>query len=301
MNNTPSKFWTRISSIDDSLIATHGIENFKRTLSQNYFTWSFDLSQWRWLFKHLSLKDLLYLLFYGKSTYDTQKTIDPQVDMTYIRFKMFSLMTLMVYQYARKIDSDMVLRSVSEPIRGNPFKIYLHDKLISQDLANSTIEYYSMKEHFSFPNDREFEVLEIGAGSGRMAHLLLTLFPNCRYSIIDIEPALTVSKWYLKDNPSDVKFYSPDNAWRIPSKSIDLVINISSFHEMTTRQIYEYSLLIEKVCKGFLYHKQWKKHINAIDGITIERKDYPFHSKFNELYNRECRVQPMFFEAMYKI
>ena len=40
-------------------------------------------------------------------------------------------------------------------------------------------------------------VLEIGAGYGRMAYVVLSLFENCRYAIVDIQPALTISRWYL--------------------------------------------------------------------------------------------------------
>lgn len=47
--------------------------------------------------------------------------------------------------------------------------------------------------------------------------------------------------------------------------------------------------------------EQWKFQENSIDNIVVKREDYPAPPHWKTLYNRECFVQPRFFEALYEM
>ena len=76
-----------------------------------------------------------------------------------------------------------------------PFLIYAHGRLVSQDLANSFLEYSAMAEHVTFHS--RLTVCELGAGSGRVGYWLLRRHPGLRYVVVDIPPALDLAQWYL--------------------------------------------------------------------------------------------------------
>ena len=68
---------------------------------------------------------------------------------------------------------------------------------ISQDLGNSTLEFYAIAEALGREDPGPNGVLELGAGYGRLAWLYLAAFPRLRYLIVDIPPALALSQEYL--------------------------------------------------------------------------------------------------------
>lgn len=68
-------------------------------------------------------------------------------------------------------------------------------RLISQDLANSALESSAIAR--ALAGDKPRSIVEIGAGYGRLGHALLSVFPSVSYTVVDIEPALSVSNWYL--------------------------------------------------------------------------------------------------------
>jgi hypothetical protein len=150
------------------------------------------------------------------------------------------------------------------------------------------------------------------------------VFPRGKYIVIDIPPALYVSQEYLSSvfpdkkvfafrcfdlfeeierefYDADIVFMLPHQAAILPDKCIDLFINISSLHEMQMQQIKEYFNLIDKLTKGHFYTKQWIDSENFIDGIVINKNDYPVPRNWQELYSRPAKVQVDFFEAMYSI
>ncbi len=62
-------------------------------------------------------------------------------------------------------------------------------------------------------------ILEVGAGYGRTAYALLNLYPHATYTIVDIEPAILISRWYLTQlfPDRDLRFMSPAGALHIPA------------------------------------------------------------------------------------
>ena len=72
----------------------------------------------------------------------------------------------MVWLLAERLDADRLLPRIQEPLFGNPFPLQFRDRLISQDLANSVMELYSITERSSLSADDRFVACELGAGYG---------------------------------------------------------------------------------------------------------------------------------------
>jgi len=313
----PSKFWEALNTKNLQQLEGEGLDNFKQTVAQNYFTWVIGSAdqQFHYLLKHTNL-------FAWPAILEGIFTHDPSFPLSRKQQRELIIFTRMLWKFSGKIDSEHLLECIVEPIEGNPFRILLKGKLISQDLANSVLEYYSIRENFKTPTCEKTTICELGAGYGRNAYVFLKALPNCKYIVIDIPPALYISQHYLTTifrdkkiftfrpfdrfndvenefNNADIAFLLPHQAEMLPEKSVDLFINISSLHEMKIDQIQAYFILIDKLTKGFFYTKQWLVSHNPADGITVIPKDYPVPSTWRQLYHRKAKVQTHFFEAMY--
>jgi putative sugar O-methyltransferase len=315
----PSKFWEFHNDRNIRQLEAEGIDNIKQTVATNYFTWLVGISdkQFRYLLGNTQILSWPSILF-GRPAYASSANISLKQRIQ------LAIFTRMLWRAVERIDVEGLLNLISEPRQGNPFEIYLDGKLISQDLANSALEYYSIRENFNASKTEKITFCELGAGYGRNAHVFLTTFPKGKYIVIDIPPALYVAQEYLSSvfpdkkiftfrcftqfkeieqefHNADIVFLLPHQARMLPEKCIDLFINISSLHEMKMQQIKEYFNLIDKLTKGYFYSKQWFIGKNAVDGIVIKKNDYPVPSNWQELYSRPAKVQVYFFEAMYRI
>lgn len=315
----PSKFWEGLNTKNVQQLEAKGIDNFKQTVALNYFTWMINYkdAQFLYLLKNTKLSSWLVILN-GLLTYRHTSLLTQRQQIKLIVF------TKMLWKFVERIDTEGLLKILSEPRTGKPFEIFMDGKLISQDLANSVMEYYSICEHFRVSKTEKVTICELGAGYGRNAYIFLNTFPNSKYIIIDIPPALYISQQYLSsifpnkrifnfrsfENfkeverqflDSDIIFLLPHQAKMLPEKSVDLFINISSLHEMKMAQIHEYFKLIDKLTRKFFYTKQWLVSKNSADGIVITQNDYPVPANWSELYLRKAKVQTYFFEAMYSI
>lgn len=315
----PSAFWTKFNQKDIALLNAEGFKNFKRTIALNYFTWM--VRPWSTQFRFLMLR--------------TRPADWPGIvngawrqdkNLPFDRFTQtaFAIFSKMLWRYAERRDYAHLLAETEEPAFGNPFSLYLNGRLISQDLANSCLEYYAIRDGFTFPADRRPTILELGAGYGRTAYFILTAQPACRYFIVDIPPALFVAQRYLsavfKDRKvfkfrpfrsfdevkeelrqADLAFLLPHQAEMLPYGLFDLCINISSLHEMKREQIQAYFQMIDRLTSGYFYTKQWKVSLNLFDKLTITETEYPVPRRWRAVYHRTPVVHRKFFEAMYKI
>jgi putative sugar O-methyltransferase len=311
----PSKYWQGLVRINAEQLDARGFENFKRTVATNYFTWTHGsdfrshllslarrapLSEWPGLLRGLDWRG-----------------VSPTLDRRHSLI--LSIFTRLVWSHARRHDPLKLLDALEEPEIGNPFQIYMNGRLISQDLANSVLEFYSSTEESTGVR----EVCELGAGYGRLAYVFLNALP-CRYTIIDIPPALCVSERYLSEvfpgkkvfsfrefrayeevreefEASDIRFLLPHQAEMLPDNSVDLFLNISSLHEMTREQVSAYFRMIGRLTRGRFYTKQWMEGRNGADKVWLRPGDYPVPVTWRELYMRPAEVQTNFFEALYDV
>ena len=315
----PPKFWDALNRKNLDQLKSNGLKNFKQTIAQNYFTWivGHKDKQFKYLLRKTNLLDWPSILK-GMFTYDADSPLRRKQQ------RRLTIFTKMLWKYAESNDSENLLKSLDEPEIGNPLKIFLNNKLISQDLANSLLEYYSIRECFNIPSSESVTICELGAGYGRNAHVFVNAFPRCKYLIVDIPPALYVAQHYLTSvfrdkkiftfrcfddfdkvkeefQDADIAFLLPHQVELLPKKKIDLFINISSLHEMKMEQIHAYFKLIDSMTTGFFFTKQWLVSRNPADGIVVTAEDYPIPNNWRQLYHRTSKVQSYFFEAMYAI
>ena len=317
----PSKFWTEMNSRTLRQLDAEGYENFKRTITQNYFNWVGGVlrpqvqSQFRYLRQHLPVITLLTV---------SARTLlmGSQQGLSWKHVLGYKLLSRLVWAYALQINTFYRLDSLQEPSEGNPFRIQYGKKFISQDLANSFLEFQTIMDS-GINTDAVKTVMELGAGYGRTSYVFLKLKPNIRYIIADIPPALYVAEKYLSNQFSDKKifrfrpfnrfdevaqefeqsqiaFLLPHQIEMLPDKSVDLFLNISSLHEMIPAQINYYLNQIDRLTQGYFYMKQWKQWYNELDKVQIT-EEYPIPKHWSSVFWRECRVQTLFFEALFRV
>lgn len=167
-------------------------------------------------------------------------------------------------------------------------------------------------------------IIELGGGYGRVAWTMLKAFPDVRYVLVDIPPALAVAQRYLTEQypelttfrfrifddlqaaheelaRAQIAFLTPTQLDALPPLGADLFVNISSLHEMRPEQIAHFLRAVDRHCTGNFYTKQWKRSVNPADGCVITREDYPIPDHWQRIFSRDHPIQTRFFEALYRL
>lgn len=317
----PSKYWIELNRMNLAQLQQHGYENFKRTIALNYFTFVRILpwdSQIISLLRRLPLR----VSFDCLSRAFSAPKHDYFSAFNWIQSLLYNFLTLASWEYSRESVRDPNLLALREPTEGNPALITDRSgALISQDLANSVIEISAM----NLPLPSGSVVLELGAGYGRDAHAIIATNPGIKYVIVDIAPALWVAETYLRNqfpnlrifcyrefehfadiekdfSACDIAFFLSTQITRLPDGIADLVINISSLHEMRLEQIGFYFSEFDRLLKegGTFYFKQWKRGVVPFEDVIIRQQDYPIPRNWACDLSREAPIQSKFFEERYK-
>lgn len=318
----PSKLWQALISRNSEELDQYGYENFKRTLVRHYSSYvPLYLMNTQILFLIIHLNPITTIVALYKSL-----TMPTHYGFNCVDSASFNFITYLLWFYTEKVDKDKLLNDFEEPIYGNPPKIIYKNKLISQDIANSVLEFKSIFDKNVSKNDIK-TIADLGAGCGRDAIVFVKLLPNLKkYLVIDIPPALAIAEKYLSEffpqekifkfrpfnNFSEIKeeferskilFFLPNQIELLPDSIIDLFINISSLHEMRLDQIKYYFKQIERLTKskGYFYFKEFKDSYVAFEDVHIRTEDYPLYPKWDLVYLRQSKVQTKFFEALAKL
>lgn len=300
----PSKFWQRLAAEHRDDLDAHGLQNFKRHQALRYFGW-----QWTW--RHLRRSEQFRFLLRNSSPGSVLRSAvgpvhvtDPAWDgtgWTVADRWLYCFAVRMLWDFAQEHDP-VGVTSLAEPSAGGPFPVHHRGRLISQDLANTALEVAFLRDALGDRNPVTF--LEVGAGYGRTAHALLTIFPHASYTIVDIEPAMDISRWYLSQlfPPERLRFLSPDEAGCLPPASADVALSISSLQEMTPQQVAGYLRLFDRVAAGgTVFLKQWETWTNPVDEVTMRFDDYPFPERWTTLSRARAPVQTRFVQAAWHV
>lgn len=131
------------------------------------------------------------------------------------------------------------------------------------------------------------DVCEIGSGYGRTAYGVLCIWTVVdRYTIVDIEPAKSLSRDFLtRMGVIDRVRYSP-----VVPPGTDLVISISLFDELTPPEITRYMEQISTHSRYF-YCKYQYPWFNEVDQVTVDVGE--LISGYGEtLYAGDCLLNP---------
>ena len=312
-----SPFWEDLGGTHVEQLETEGFEDFKRTVNTRYFNWR-----------------TLGIIRHQLSGVGSDWVRHPSAEALSAEFtdrKPFGAVDGWIYKtfvamYADRLgrsDSLGLLSSIEEPELGHPFLVNHRGRGVTQDLCNSIHELYSALGAEPDPQ-ADLDVCEIGAGYGRLGYAFLKALPATTYTIVDIPPALYLSQRYLTSlfpddavfafRPFDdfedvreefesarIRFLAASQIEQLPPKSFDLFMNISALHEMTWAQIENYFRQMDRLCRGRVYTKQWRKSRAGVNGDAIREDGYPTPAGWRELYHRRHPIQKMFFHALYEV
>ncbi|MBT8562122.1 putative sugar O-methyltransferase [Polynucleobacter paneuropaeus] len=333
-----NKFWSKLSSINKKYLIHNGIDNFKVTVNNNYFQWlpgDYKDNQVSALFKYWSnnlnnvpIEIISETKILDNVTKNQIKTwggdgISPFDNPHYLSFYIYFVGLL--WNYAIQNDPLKISDEIEEPKLGGCINISYRGKLISQDLANSIIEWSSIREMCSGSAGMSNKIImELGAGYGRLAYVFLYANDCKKYIISDINPALSLSQVYLSElfhnrkifkfrdfnnfdeiqeefNQSEICFISPSQINFLPKNYIDITITISTLHEMNHEEIENYKNLFTNKTSENIYMKQWNSWKNEIDNINICAKDFMIDKKEWKLVRNELNAtHNEFIEIGYK-
>ena len=308
-----SKYWLELNKQHmQALRSPGGFASFKRTLARNYFMWTRVLPtdpQIRFLVRHLPAAATLRAL--AGTFVPLKHRHIPLLEGLALNF-----LTRLIWQFAAR-DAAAQIAVLSEPQFGNPPTIRMGARLVSQDLANSVLEYGSIRDVADVAT-----ICELGGGYGRTAYVIATLVPQAKYVMIDIPPALAVAQTYLQQvfpekqvfryraftdfstveeefARADLAFLLPHQLSKLPAGTCDLFLNISSLHEMRRDQIDYYVGEIFRVVRplGHFYLKAWKVSTLPFENIVIREDEYPLDD-WRIVYRRTPKVQSHFFETL---
>ncbi len=308
-----SQYWNHLNKKNIEQITTHGYENFKQTICQNYFTWVVSL-------------DHPYAHGLKKEIQEISVTLPlEEINRTHPFFgkeesQRFNIVTQHLLNYVLKIGGAEFLKKLEEPMIGNPPFVLYNGKRISQDILNSLLEYIPIRKNCVL--GKTPTIIEVGAGSGRTAFCFISLLPNVKYVIVDLSPALYVSQKYLSDvfpskkvmrfrpftdfsdiqndyEKADIVFLTPDQLTKLPDRSADLFLAVDCLHEMTTEVVDHYFSEADRLCSYF-YYKCWKNTVVPFDGITYSSDDYAVPRTWVPAFNKTCIIPSDFFHALYQ-
>jgi putative sugar O-methyltransferase len=323
----PSRFWETLSSVNAAQLSDRGFEAFKRTINQNYFNW---LITRPWDPQYRSL--IADWLRHPTPSVVSARVVDSAgVEVTAARKPAFGSRTTrlayavfvaMLWEYVRRRDRLQMLDRLSEPTLGDPILVRHRGRDVSQDIANSVMEFYSVNEAIQDGIPADATVVELGPGYGRLGWLLVSILPRVRYIAVDIPPALAISQEYLTRlfpdlttvrfqrgsrhlgsalSAARLAFLTPNQLDEVQTLGADVFITISSLHEMRRDQIAHYMGMVDRHTSGIFYMKQSREWTNPRDAVTIGERTYPIPTGWRTIYHRSHPVQTHFFEAAFQI
>jgi putative sugar O-methyltransferase len=309
---TSSDFWNDLNKKNIEQIVTYGYENFKQTVTQNYFTWVVN-SNHVYSINLMRIPSGLLVPLPKAEMEKVHALFSPAESYQ------FNLITQYFLSYILSIGGAPFLEKLEEPMIGNPPCLTYKGKRISQDIFNSLLEYLPISQHC--PLEKFSTIIEIGAGSGRTAFCFLTLHPHVKYVIVDFPPALFISQKYLSAvfpdrkvmvfrpfanfeevateyEEADIVFLTSDQLEKLPNKSGDLFLAIDCLHEMKPEAIAHYFSEAGRLC-SYCYFKCWQSTV--CDGHFYSSDNYPVPPNWRVCFKEPCLVPSGFFHAFYQI
>lgn len=219
-----------------------------------------------------------------------------------------------------------LLEKLEEPDLGQNDTVVVRGRRVSMDLLQSIDELYRLVEVAGWSRDQRVTICEIGAGYGRLAHVVLSAMPNARYLVFDLPESLLLAQYYLTSlHPRSQALLYPESApasaeetkrrWAearvafgLPHQlrslepgSVDAVVNIYSFMEMAPAQVAAYFDLIERLDPELLFIKQHKHEVNLLEDSLLTSKGYPIRPTWKLLHDGTSQLYENVFEAIYRV
>ncbi len=323
----PSDFWRTLNERNVRQLDDEGFGRFKRTVNHNYFSWiprTLRDDQLRAMVKAWLRQPKLAVMT-ARLGDVTMLEAGPERVNPFLEARsqrIHGLFLALLWEFVRRRDGRSLLTLLEEPELGDPVVATYRGRRISQDLCNSVYDFYSATAALPDRAPGAGGVIELGGGYGRVAWVFLKEFPQSRYILCDIPPALAIAQQYLTtlfpdrrtfrfrhfDSHAEVAdelaaakivFLTPNQLALLKPLGVSLFVNISSLHEMRPDQIAHYIGQADRHTDGFFYTKQWEMWRNPDDDVAIGRADYPIPRTWRTIYERNHPIQRAFFHALY--
>ncbi len=311
----PDIHWGHYARHHRDQLARYGVGRFKSTINQEYFQLNaFDMDNY--------LVDRLIELWPTHHAIEPLLNIlpDPSLFPNQRAAETFKLYTGLLWELALAGDTRGLLHTLEEPMLGSPVPLLRQGRYISQDLANSYREFLAIADGVGLDCRDQPIIAELGAGYGRLAWVFGKL-TRARYWIIDIPPTLALSQWYLESLFPDEKifhfrpfsdfnaiaeelaearfaFFTPDQIATLPDQGLDILISISSLHEMSPTQVAHYGAEAQRLSRDAIYLKQWIQGVVQHQGHFITHDSYRLGPAFTPIFDRRDLANPKFFETL---
>jgi len=204
-------------------------------------------------------------------------------------------------------------------------ELEIDDKIITQHMLISLLEYEKIKLLTS-KTKNSLNVLELGAGYGRTANMILSMSEKTKYVIADLPPAIYFSKKNLMEffpkkkiasafeindknemmelyKKSDILFIFPHQINMFENKTFDVSIAIGCLNEMEKNQIEYYMKNFENL-SSYVYIRAWENSGLPYSFYTYysihNKSDYFIKNNWKEHFKDRCIVPSNVFELGYE-
>src|SRR2546422_7968827 len=140
--------------------------------------------------------------------------------------------------YLSKVDELGLLQKLDEDGLFGAYVFSVNGKSVSRDLLDSIVQISFLERHLGISKIPGLNILDIGAGYGRLAHRMAQALPNIgKYICVDAVPESTfISEFYLRfrgvaDRAAVVPIFDLEAA--LASTEITVALNVHSFPECT--------------------------------------------------------------------
>jgi putative sugar O-methyltransferase len=247
-------------------------------------------------------------------------------------FRLYGWFLNTFYNLLKKRDSlgllDRIDRGVSEADvtarheawsktdKGTPIRV--EGKLVYADLLFSIHDFYNLYELCPAVATEPVVVGDVGAGWGRIGHVLIQANPQATYLVLDIPGSLVISSTTLPAllPQANIKMYHDSRGtdeitrerltqsaiWilgshdlrRVQRGAIDILVNVASFQEMPTHQVNAYLEIFNQVIeRGYVYLRN-----NAFSKFGLAGpNDYRIPPRWRKTFIRLTPFSENIFEA----
>jgi putative sugar O-methyltransferase len=321
----PGEFWDGLIAANLEMLRTDGIANFKRTVSNNYYNWlvtsPLDPQVRNAVVAWLRRPSLTPLRTRLQEPMTGLRTVDrgQAYDLSSFAARRYTFFVGVLWDIAVRGDTHGLTSRLAEPEIGHPVPLRSRGRLISQDLANSIIEFTFAARSPAVGDGAR--VAELGAGYGRLAYVYAHA-RDLTYCVFDIPPALAVAQWYLTRTlgedrivaysrerefgriesrlmPGTVAFFTPDQLELFPDGWFGLTQTISTLPEMPAPQSAHYLGLLAAKSSHAVFLKQWRQWRNEADQVDLREEHYRLPEPWYLHLRRTDPVQPAFFNQLW--
>ncbi len=319
-----SNQWHILNINDYESLRINGLKKYGSEISTHYFTFlDYHDDHLKNLFKEI---DNNMILNSKIDIFKKQKNIDLKTSFNY------NILCWLLYENLKKLDVFKYLDKLNDKTycaHEHPF-INIENNKISSDKIISLFDYNNINRFYQIDGPKK-NLLEIGAGSGRLSECILSINNYLKYTICDIPPSIYISFERMKIafpdrkikllidindqnsllnhlNENDICFIFPHQLKMIKENYFDLTMAIDCLHEMDKKTIKFYFDIFNKITKNF-YFSIWEKTKNWHSGSFLKKTekldfhsgDYPVPDNWENLFKENLKFPSNQIGVGYKI